>query len=117
MALQEQTAKLIDKLNEITQQGKVSWEETAEGDTFLASVNKFVVTVSKADDRYPGYGFTIADQAGRLLEEARVEDRGPYEGEDPYYSQLASLYHLARRRALHVDEALSDLLSSLEQIH
>jgi hypothetical protein len=116
MPLQEQTAKLVDKLIELSEQGKVNWQETAEEDAFLASVGKFVVTAAKADLQYPGYTFTIADQVGRILEEARVEDRGTYEGADHYYSRLAALFEMARRQALKVDEALTEMLSSLEQI-
>jgi hypothetical protein len=111
MALQEQTAKLIDKLIELSEQGKVSWQETADENTFLASVNKFVVTIAKPDYQ-SGYEFVVTDQVGRTLEEARAIGN-----QDAYYERLGLLQELARRSARNVGEALSDLLSSLEQIH
>jgi hypothetical protein len=116
MALQEQTAKLVDKLIDLSGQGKVNWQETADDDTFLASVAKFVVTIDKPGQNE--YCFTVADQAGKTLEEVRekyADDEYTYPSKD--YTSLAKLHELARRAALNVEGALSEMLSSLEQIH
>jgi hypothetical protein len=111
MELTQQVAALVFKLLELSQMDKVDWQETADEKAFLASVSKFVVTIGKEDfDPRPDYLLRVADQTGKTLEDARVSRR------EPYYTELESLYELARRRALHVDEALSDLLSSLENI-
>jgi hypothetical protein len=112
MVLQEQTAKLVAKLIELSAQGKVRWQETADEDTFLASVGKFVVTIAKT--RGSEYCFVVADQAGKTLEEIR-ESNDSFTREDDY--RFAELHELARRAALDVGKALSEMLSSLEQIH
>jgi hypothetical protein len=71
MAFQGQIEKLVDKLTVLTQEGKVAWEQTADENIFLASVD---------------------------------------------WTRLRDLYNMARRKAPDVDEALSDLLSSLGRI-
>jgi hypothetical protein len=111
MALQEQTAKLVSRLLQLSDQGKVSWQETADESTFLTSVGKFVVTIGKPSQNT--CSLTITDQTGKILEESNEENQYPYQE----YRQLANLHELARRRALNVDEALTEMLSSLEQIH
>jgi polyphosphate kinase len=111
MALQEQTTQLVNKLSQLSAQGKVVWQETADENTFLASVAKFVVTIAKISDDF--YTFTIADQTGKTLEEVR-EDSG-YPNHD--FKRLAELHEVARRAALNVEGALSEMLTSLEQIH
>jgi hypothetical protein len=108
MALHEQVSKLVERLKRLSAEGKVDWEETADEDTFQAAVSKFVVTVSRIGPRSdPSYRITIRDQTGKVIEEATA-----YSGQE--WGQLSDIHDLARRRALHVDEALSELLSSLE---
>ena len=109
---------LVEKLLALTQEGKVDWRDTADEDTFLAAFPKYVVTVRKSEDSFDSYGsksedsfdIRVADESGRTLEEATG-------GLNPRLRQnLRLLHEMARRRALHVDEALSDLLSSLSSI-
>jgi hypothetical protein len=113
MALQEKTAKLVDKLIDLSGQGKVSWEETADENTFLTSVGNFVVSIAKPEASV--FTLTISDQAGRTLDETRDHVNDFYTSPD--YSRVSTLHELARRRALNVDAALTEMLSSLEQIH
>lgn len=110
MAFQEKIDQLVTRLTELTEGGKVSWEETADERTFLASVGKFVVTLGE-EPNYdgPDYLFKILDGTGKTIDEA-------YGMPGEEWSRLSNLYKLARRNALHVEEALSDLLSSLEHI-
>jgi hypothetical protein len=124
MAFQEQVEKLVERLTRLSAEGKVEWEETADEDTFQAAVSKFVVTVGKAGSNVDSdYHLRILDQAGKVIERATVSKYGPYASTlnivnyvDPEWVRLHDLHEYARRRALHVDEALSDLLSSLEEI-
>ena len=110
MAFQEKIDRLVNRLTELTERGKVSWEETAEEGTFLASVGKFVVTLGEEyEDDNPIYRFKILDGTGKTIDEA-----WGHGGENR--NRLLHLHELARRSALHVEEVLSDLLSSLEHI-
>ena len=107
MAFQKKIDQLVTRLTELTESGKVSWEETAEEGTFLASVGKFVVTLGEFPSSQ--YRFRILDEKGKTIDEAWGTT-----GEN--WTLLSHLHELARRNALHVEEALSDLLSSLEHI-
>ena len=49
MALQPQIVKLVEKLTELTRQNKITWETTADEDTFLTSAGKSVVTISRRE--------------------------------------------------------------------
>jgi len=117
MAFQEKIDQLVTRLTELTESGKLSWEETADEHTFLASVGKFVVTLGEVPEYlrideegpFPRYRFKILDETGKTIDEASGTP-----GEN--WTRLSHLHELARRSALHVDEALSDLLSSLEHI-
>ena len=110
MAFQEQVEKLVQKLTGLTQEGKVLWEQTVDERTFLASVASVVISVRELPPYdAPDYQFTIRNAEGRVLDEAIA--RGGDE-----WTRLRGLYEMARRQALHVDEALSDILASLERI-
>ena len=109
MAFQEKIDQLVAKLTDLTETGRLAWEETAEEGTFLASVGKFVVTLGEEGPNWPRYRFRILDAAGRMVDEA-VRNL-----DDEDRDRLQQLHELARRKALNVEEALSDLLSSLER--
>ena len=47
MTFSEQIDKLVAKLTELTARDKVDWQETANLNTYLARVDKFVVTINK----------------------------------------------------------------------
>lgn len=116
MALQPQLVKLVERLTELTRQSKITWEATADEDTFLTSAGKFVVTLGKEGSGdswgspFDRFRFRVLDGSGKTIDEGLS---GPYHEER---LQLEGLHELARRSALDADEALSDLLSSLEHI-
>ena len=117
MAFSEQIDQLIARLADLTENGKVAWEETADEGIFLASVGRYVVTLGKENrqdswgDSYESLRFRILDGTGKTIDEASSYGQTAEDSR-----RLYGLYELARRSALHVDEALSDLLSSLEHI-
>lgn len=109
MALPPQAAQLVEKLNAAGAQSKVAWEDTAEENTFLASVAKFVVTVSKtASGYYPAYSLTIADQSGKTVDEGHV--KRPEDG----YEAVAELWENARRSARNAKVAYDEMLAFLK---
>ena|SRR5216684_7775548 len=113
MAFPGQIDKLVTRLTELTERGKVEWQETANSDTYLASVGKFIVTIEKAvsevnpDNR--DYSFQIKDQTRRAIDTASAMF-----GDD--WIRLRDLHEAARRNALHSEKVVSELLSSLDQI-
>lgn len=119
MPFPDQIDKLVTKLTELTGEDKVKWLETGNVNTFLAPVGKFTVTVGKAGSEiYGGYSFQIYDQTGKAVDGALATFVGPEKGAGLYqnWERLRNLHDLARRRALHSDKVVSDLLSTLDQI-
>jgi hypothetical protein len=119
MIFSEQIDKLVTKLTELTEKDKVEWKETANATTFLASVDKFVVTINKSGSEvFGGYSFQILDRTGRAVEGivAPFVGREKYAEEHANWARLRDLYDIARRRALHSEKVVSDLLASLDKI-
>jgi hypothetical protein len=120
MPSSEQIEKLLSKLTELTEKGKVAWQETANLNTFLAPVGEFVVTMSRSGSELNGrYSFQIMDSRGRTVDGTLAEFASAT-GEDQLsrqnWERLGRLHALAQRSALRSDNAVSELLSSLEQI-
>jgi len=119
----DKLAKLIATLAKLTQDHKVAWSETADENTFQISFPQYNVSVTKKyagqnwGEEYYEYRITVRDQAGKILEDAGHSDFGvdSFRGVTAE-SVMKSLYDDARRSALKVDEALSDLLSSLDHL-
>jgi len=114
MAFNEQVVKLVDKLAALSRESKVAWEETVDAKVFQASVSKFVVTIGfyqppdwKNDPDY--FSLEVRDQQNRLVDGAKADSVGT-----AGWKRLEELHELARRSALHVDDALTDLLSALD---
>ena len=61
MIFPDQIDKLVTKLTELTGKDKVEWKETGNASTYLASVDKFVVTVNKSGSEVSVRPSTIFD--------------------------------------------------------
>ena len=116
----DKLAKLIDTLAKLTREDKVTWSETADDNTFQTSFPQYNVSVTKKyagqnwGEDYYEYRITVRDQAGKVLEDAGHSDLSAVD--HLAETAMKSLYDNARRSALKVDEALSDLLSSLDHL-
>lgn len=114
MAFQEQISKLVVRLTELTNQDRLAWEETADENAYLASAGDFVVSIGRSGiSTYASCHLRVLDRTGKIIEEAFATS-APASHED--WDRLRILYELARRRALRSEKAVTDLLSSLEQI-
>ena len=84
MTFPEQIDRLVTKLTELTESDKVDWQETGNANTYLAPVDKFVVTINKGGSEvYGGYSFQILDNTGRAIEGDLASFRGPEIGRGP----------------------------------
>ncbi len=101
-------AELVDKLLQATEDGRITWEKADVEDQFLAKyADKWTLTIDKSfDPEGPPLNYWLA------LSNARKEEILKISSSDE--GQLDRLFELARRRALKVDEALSDLLKEIE---
>src|SRR5579863_9370276 len=119
MTFPDQIDKLVTKLTELTGKDKVDWQETSNPNTYLAPVDRFVVTINKGGSEvYGGYSFQILDGAGRAIEGALAPYIGQEKSTESHanWERLRDLYEIARRRALHSEKVVSDLLASLDRI-
>jgi hypothetical protein len=119
MMFPDQIDKLVTKLTELSVKDKVEWKETGNVSTFLASVDKFVVTINKSGSEvYGGFSFQVLDRTGRVVEGIATPFVGREKSAEEYgnWGRLGDLYEIARRRALHSEKVVSDLLASLERM-
>lgn len=116
---------LIERIDAMSRNDTVPWTETSAEAAFQASVNQYTVTIEKeylgrdwGEDVY-GYVFRIQDSEGKLLDEVRPRDfpqSTPFGRHERADDALRDLYDRARRKALHVDKQLDDLLASLDRL-
>ena len=114
-----QIDKLLTKLTELSSKDKVEWKETGTATTYLASVDKFVVTINKSGSEvFGGFSLQILDLKGRVVEGVTAPFVGREKSPEDYgsWERLRDLYEIARRRALHSEKVVSGLLASLDRI-
>lgn len=106
-------SELVNTILARTREGKLGWEELSLTG-FLTRVGQTMIIIDRPRaDRLPS--MRITDESGKVLETI----------EPPVYPDatqalpidlLSELYELARRQALRVDEALSDLKRRLDKL-
>ena len=102
--------ELVQKLFDSTAAGKVAWEPSGITDQFKCTfASKWVITVDKGTDENDGttyYWLKLTDfsRGTTILQLYSPEAEG-----------LQQLFELARRRALRIDEAISDLMRELDK--
>lgn len=113
MQLKKQQSDLLEKLVRQGRENRLDWEETADEDSFLTSVSKYVVTLTRVsplpttgDTRY---SIRLADPFGR-----RIDNFSVGEEDQHWYALVKELFDLARSGALQVDAAYDELLASLD---
>jgi hypothetical protein len=114
--------KLIERLIDLSEEGKIDWKETASEDDFQATVAQYVVTISRTRNKDDwdawDYQIRVADRKGTLIDEATDTDfdRELRIGPHPPYKAFMLLYDSARRSARNVDQALTELLETLDSM-
>jgi hypothetical protein len=119
MTVEERLWQLVLRLKQKTAEGSVPWEATPGKATFQTSLPKFSVRIAEI----PGegevdYEIRVYEEGGRLLERASdVEISKAMEGisGQESFKTMKELYTMARRRAFGVEEALDELLASLDE--
>jgi len=98
---------VIDKLLGKTVEGKVTWKQTYEENTFIANLDgEFSFEVGRVNAEM--VTFTMKDKDNNKLVEMICHDQLPYQqqGYDTYYDKVAQLHELARISALDVNRKL-----------
>jgi hypothetical protein len=99
--------ELISRLLEATSMKLVPWEKGSVVDQFSAKyAGKWALTIDKSnepDSPYVNYWLALTNAEGEEILKIFSSDE----------ERLDELFEMARRRALKVDEALSDLLEEI----
>lgn len=104
----ERDHELVDKLIKSTDNGKIKWQATANNDQYAASFKgKWSVLVDEYKPQDEPDFWTISIQDADGTEMLRMSDND--------YAPVRHLYEAARRAALHVDEAIDDILKDLNK--
>jgi hypothetical protein len=106
--------KLLRELNQVTAEGMLPWEDTADDEEFRAILKPGMVRVGRRSAYYDDgessryFAVTLLNPEGRVAEEFEAR-------ESPEIEMAAELFELARRSALKGDALLDDLLADLER--
>jgi hypothetical protein len=103
---------LFSQTLEKTSLRRISWQPTAQKDTFAAAVGGQFTLLVFLYDKDPetgekGTSFLLKDKAGEIV--AKVTDRDA--GDD-----IEELYYEARRQALQLDEQLDNALDLMKKL-
>lgn len=117
----ERLIKIAESFVEKTRVGKISWEETADENTFLTSFTDYSAQVSKYYEAgQQQFRFAVVNSKGRVLESVSPPPRVRVEGArmqvNRFYKSLEELFELARRSALKVDPTLDHILESVQKL-
>lgn len=99
---------LIKTILQRTREEKLNWTELSDRG-YIVSIGANSIVIDK--ERQGGYAIRITNEQGKMIEaitSAQVESVSP--------SSLQEIYEMARRQALHVDEALMKLKRALEEL-
>jgi len=110
---EQKLVALLQRLLEQTAEGEISWEETAARDFYQVAFPSYTVQIGEREEESGTLDFVlrIFNKDNQLMEEAGAGDlRSEL---DNAYNQMRQLYTAARRKAMEVDEALDNILSSL----
>ena len=112
-------ARLLARLVEKTDQGKVSWEETEQTDVYQAAFPGYSVRISYREATgllalgTTDYLLSIFNEDGTQIDEASdVDLKSDYSDS---FNRMKKLHEDARRKALGVDEALDKILAELDK--
>src|ERR1700682_4375024 len=109
MAQNDDYLNTARRLLEKTAEQKVAWKETFEQTTFASVLNgKYAFEISKTRN---GYRLVMKDEAetDMFTLYARYPTEDTSAENDEAHSVLEPLYELARRKALNIDQKLSDV--------
>ncbi|MFL5355455.1 hypothetical protein [Archangium sp.] len=110
----DKAIKLVRQVIAKTREGKINWEQTPSGRSFIAAFEgTYSMIISFTEDEETGNQrawFGLNDAGGERLLTVDPDTDGITDEE------LWQLYEMARRRAFKVDEKLDKLLDSLKKL-
>jgi hypothetical protein len=119
---QDYLKRLVSKLFELTNRGKLKWQTTSDQDRFVVVLEKGTVEIEESEPWYDSnsgdatydYAMTVHDESGRSLDVITQKDLREPRG--PFDCMLPDLFRVARASALNSEEAVQELLTELDTI-
>ena len=101
--------KLYKGLAKKTTENALSWQRTADGNTYLLSLRESSVSVQfqKASNGTSIYTLSVRNEKGEVVDSVRV---GPG---SPRFKMVAEIFDVAKRNALKTDETIANVLEQL----
>ena len=123
MSIDQRLVKITKKLCELTDIGKISWEETASKNVFQTPFSNYTLHIALRSNKdaadLEDIVITIFNDEGISIESFTDEDIGHlddfFNGENTYRS-MNRLYDRARRISLGSEQALNEILSELDDL-
>lgn len=103
----KKTLSVYNKVRKLTKDGKLNWNEEADGNTFYTSISDFKIYIGKSAGTISFELFNNLNTKIGLLE---------FGGYSPDIDGLDSFYNQVRNLTIKNDDGLDDLLDQLEQI-
>lgn len=105
---------LIDKIIQRTSERVLTWMTTSIEDQFETKIGNYNVTIRRVlrdvyDDEPASVSFEILDSYGEKVDYLYTD-----EDEEIDYDKMLSLFSAARRQALNIDGAISDMMQNLD---
>lgn len=102
---------LVQRLLDRTKSGDVNWKLTANENEFMIYFKKFSLSVRHTYDQHEDMEYTsitLRDDSGEEIDQFWIDTT------DPHWNIVNDLYAVARRRALHIDDALHIIMKELD---
>lgn len=110
--------RLVQKLNSLTKESKLDWNEDFEDGSFAVNFPNQTLTISH--DHSGGrnnaeiYVVTIRNDEGKVIERVSDEDLDGHESEEvPHFVMMKDIYEGARRHASGASAAIDEILEQL----
>jgi hypothetical protein len=112
----EKIAKMLVVLKERTDVGDLPWSETEEGGVFQSSFSNYSVRILREQNPFEqdeiDIVLQIINDKGDVVEQVRDPDLAQW-FQKPFIF-MRDLYESARRRAMGVDDAIDEIMRSLQ---
>lgn len=107
----------VKRICEQTLSGVLAWEATSDADVFQSTIAGYIVRFAAEDsDSGEVYILKLFNEDGELIDKYDDETlRREMSGQRvSWFNTMGKAYRVARRRAMGVDEALSEIIKELE---
>ena len=111
----EKLAALVNRLDVLTNEGKIKWEETARKGFYQYSFPSYTVQIGELPDEDPNsrYVFKLINEDNVVMEQVTPSDLIPYMPNP--FDIMRELHVSAKREALGTEQALDDILGLLKE--